>query len=352
MLVVRKVYTLPNHNFLSAPRQRVIMLMAFITVPLFLPFVFVSFVNRQTLSGSLFAMLALGLLADGYGIYRRGKIPVSLWLLHYLLSIALIHGMYLRGSDMLFWCYPATFATFFINKRATARMHLLLQVLIFGSAAFYFFEVSTAIRFMFSLTMMSVWSDVLLGVIINYQAQLVDLTIRDPLTNAFNRRHFIDSLELAIANYQRHKHPMTLVALDIDHFKRVNDTFGHQVGDDVLIAIVDIITARKRQIDGVFRLGGEEFAILLSNTDTQPALILAEDIRQRIARATLIDEYPITISLGVAEYQDNEHLDAWIKRADDDLYRAKADGRNCIYADQQRICHLEHAFEYHAEIAK
>ena len=326
-----------ERDFLPAARKRIIMLLAFVTVPLFLPFVVFNFLRGNIILSSLFLVLALGLLVNGYSLYRNRDMPVPAAFLQHLLSVALVYIMSVRGVSALFWCYPAVFSTFFINKRYSARLHLSMQIITFSVAAYYFVPTPLAVRFAFSLVMVSVWSDILIGILINFQTRLVKLTIRDPLTGAYNRRCLIDSLESAIAVFKREEQHMTLVAFDIDNFKHVNDTFGHQIGDDVLVGIVKTVSDRQRQVDSIFRLGGEEFVVLLHNTTLQSALIFADDVRVRIARAPLIDNHPVTVSMGVAEYRENEHLDDWLKRADHNMYRAKEDGRNCIYADNQRV---------------
>jgi diguanylate cyclase (GGDEF)-like protein len=122
----------------------------------------------------------------------------------------------------------------------------------------------------------------------------------------------------------------TLVAIDIDHFKQVNDTLGHDAGDRVLQNLAEILLQRKRRLDYVFRTGGEEFVILLRNTSLPQAVTFAEDLRRHIEATELLEQHVITISAGMAEYDTAEDIDEWLKRADIQLYQAKQNGRNRV----------------------
>ena len=125
---------------------------------------------------------------------------------------------------------------------------------------------------------------------------------------------------------------MSLVALDIDHFKAVNDTHGHDAGDAVLRELAGLLRMRLRQSDRAFRLGGEEFLLLLDGTDAQDACGVAEELRTSLAGRTLASGLNVTASFGVAGLRPDDKGDAWMRRADEMLYRAKAEGRNRVRA--------------------
>jgi diguanylate cyclase (GGDEF)-like protein len=157
----------------------------------------------------------------------------------------------------------------------------------------------------------------------------------DPLTGLFNRRGFGERMQLAMASAQRSGRPLAVAMLDADHFKRVNDTFGHDVGDLVLRFLARTLQGRVRASDTAARLGGEEFVALLPDTGVEGALVMAEGLREAIA-AHLDPVYGrITVSIGVAamvgEEGDGPLL---LHRADEALYRAKREGRN-------RVCTAE-----------
>jgi diguanylate cyclase (GGDEF)-like protein len=154
----------------------------------------------------------------------------------------------------------------------------------------------------------------------------------DDLTGALNRRQFF---ELAVHEYavaKRYKQPFAVVLFDIDHFKRVNDTAGHMVGDDVLRKVANLVSRHLRDADLFARYGGEEFILLLPRTTAAQAGVVAERIRQELcgnALATAQGALALTISSGVAELApDDDSIDPVIRRADSALYEAKRQGRN------------------------
>lgn len=167
------------------------------------------------------------------------------------------------------------------------------------------------------------------------EQELTQLAIRDPLTGLYNRREMERRLDEEIERCRRYQHPLTIVMLDIDHFKQVNDTHGHRVGDEVLRSVAARLERALRRADFVARYGGEEFLAILPDTAQTPAAELAERIRNDLAQAmiTLVDGVPlrVTASFGVASFPphgaDRETL---CERADRALYRAKAAGRNRV----------------------
>ncbi|MBT0963140.1 PAS domain S-box protein [Denitromonas iodatirespirans] len=165
------------------------------------------------------------------------------------------------------------------------------------------------------------------------EQELVRLATTDALTGVANRRRFLEQLEMELARAKRFGQPATLLMLDIDHFKRVNDTYGHATGDAVLQHFARLTQQRLRRIDLFGRLGGEEFAILLTGTDGAGARHFSEQFRRAVAQtpAAAKGEISISVSIGVAEFDPQEPTpDTLLARGDVALYRAKAGGRNRI----------------------
>jgi len=167
-----------------------------------------------------------------------------------------------------------------------------------------------------------------------YHEEIYRLTTIDGLTQISNKRHFLETLEREIARGQRYRRPLSLVMFDLDHFKTINDTFGHLAGDYVLKHLASAVKQRIRREDVFARYGGEEFAIVLPEISISAAMTLAEKIRQLVERHEFRFEktkIAVTISVGVASTDDRD-LDAetLIKLADEQLYAAKAGGRNQV----------------------
>jgi len=166
------------------------------------------------------------------------------------------------------------------------------------------------------------------------EQKLLQLAETDPLTGAFNRRFFNNSLTRAIAEFTRYNNVFSLLMIDVDHFKNLNDTFGHDIGDEVLKGLVNICHDVLRDIDIFARYGGEEFMILLPHTSGEEACIVADRIRRALAQAsTVIDSKKIsyTASIGVTQVKTNdEKIEQLTKRVDLALYQAKDSGRNKV----------------------
>jgi len=164
--------------------------------------------------------------------------------------------------------------------------------------------------------------------------KLEKLATCDPLTGLYNRRHFLACAEAEWSRFQRYYRPVSVLMLDIDHFKSVNDRYGHAVGDEAICAAAQACLAGKRKPDVVGRVGGEEFAILLPETALPRAAVVAERIRRMIADHTLTAHhanFKVTASIGIAEASASmSGFDALMRAADEALYQAKANGRNCV----------------------
>jgi diguanylate cyclase (GGDEF)-like protein len=165
-------------------------------------------------------------------------------------------------------------------------------------------------------------------------AKLQELAYRDPLTGLFNHGHFQQLMDREVARATRYSRPFSLILFDLDHFKSINDRYGHPAGDEVLRRVSDIASGNVRQCDYVARYGGEEFAIILPETDTQGALILGNRIRKMIEQTVItVDGIDITCTISVGVYTFNAERNivskgTAIANADKALYFSKKNGRN------------------------
>jgi diguanylate cyclase (GGDEF)-like protein len=164
---------------------------------------------------------------------------------------------------------------------------------------------------------------------------LKELSASDPLTGLCNHREFFRLLREEMQRSQRYLHPLSLLMIDLDYFKQINDTFGHPAGDRVLCAVADILRRELRQVDQLARYGGEEFAAILPETAESEAIAIANRIRQAIAaRPLAISETEgaeLTISIGLAIFPDDANsVEGLVEKADQSLYAAKAAGRNRV----------------------
>jgi two-component system, cell cycle response regulator len=171
----------------------------------------------------------------------------------------------------------------------------------------------------------------------NFQQKMYDAALQDGLTGAFNKRHFLDRLALEIAYARRHSSALTLMMLDVDHFKTINDRYGHLAGDHVLVKLAQLVSGQLRQEDLFARYGGEEFAVLCRGVSLGAASVLAERIRAMVETTTFEHQgkaMPVTISIGVAPHtpEATDGGTQLIADADAALYDAKRGGRNRVVA--------------------
>jgi len=167
-----------------------------------------------------------------------------------------------------------------------------------------------------------------------YYEEIYRMAIIDGLTQTYNKRYFIEFIDRELARCQRYNRPLTLVMFDLDHFKKINDEYGHLAGDYVLKRMANGIQAKNIRKEECFaRYGGEEFAIVLPDTPKQNGAILAEKIRAMVQDTKFEFEanvIPVTISMGVSEMTKTDTVDSFIQRADDKLYEGKQGGRNRV----------------------
>lgn len=314
--------------------QKISMYLALVCIVFLTPFAVNNFIQDRFLIG-LAAVAIVGIFAcNAYNIAVRGKFYPALTLLALVPAVVvfLIMAISNQGIIGVLWCYPAVLAFYFMLPE---RKAWLANTVILGSTlpvVWASFEPELASRVIATLAIISVLSAVFLRVINDQQQMLREQAITDPLTGVLNRKLLQTSLEEAIQQNDRAGLPMTLIALDLDYFKRINDTHGHDAGDAVLKGVGQLLRERCRRVDKVFRMGGEEFLVLLYNSNTNNGIGTAEEIRLAVNALSSPDGAPVTISVGVASLEPDEDWRCWIKRSDQNVYQAKRDGRNRVVA--------------------
>lgn len=246
------------------------------------------------------------------------------------IAVALVISLTAQGINGVFWCYPAVVFAYFVLP---TRLAAVFSGVVFAVATLLIEQhvgSGAAIRLVISLGLIIVILTVMLHVRGDVHRRLAEQAIMDPLTGAFNRRHMDVCLTTAIERRNRTGEPASLLLFDIDRFKDINDALGHVAGDDVLKALVGLVAGRARKLDVLFRIGGEEFALLLSGAKFADALSVAEDLRSLVEHAELIEGRAVSISVGVSELGEGQSAHGWLEEADAALYLAKQGGRNRV----------------------
>jgi diguanylate cyclase len=239
------------------------------------------------------------------------------------------------GINGLFWLYPLILFNFFMTAPGKALINVSgIVVALIGYAQFNPGTVFESDYQMISFLVTSLMACVLTFIFAyrtrSQNDQLQQLAIQDPLTGARNRRAMNEELRIASALQRRHGNGYGVLAMDLDHFKLINDSYGHQAGDQVLIQFVELIKRSSRKEDRLFRFGGEEFLLLLPNTDQAGLRAAAEHLQTQVNAELRGPGGPVTMSVGGALLRRDEHWEAMLQRADQCLYQAKSSGRNCI----------------------
>ena len=222
---------------------------------------------------------------------------------------------------------------FLLNTRHIEELDLILCVEVEEEKAAEHLFIPLLITLLICVLVTGVVLVLLLRALNHYQQELESVAWQDPLTGLLNRRAFIERYERYKSSHLRNGKPLSLLMMDIDHFKTINDLSGHASGDKVLQLISDLLTNGLRPSDCLGRWGGEEFLLLLPETDMGQAKMIAERIRQELAGASFTEhsvKKRVTLSIGVAVQQNELDLDSHVQASDMALYQAKSEGRNCV----------------------
>lgn len=241
-----------------------------------------------------------------------------------------VQSLYQNGSQNLYWVYPMLLLIHFMLDR---RWAALVNVLLLAVVAYYVADNLEPMHFRFLVLSILSCSGIVIWffyILEDQERALRDIAVLDPLTSAFNRRKFNLDARSAVGMLQRYDRPTSALMLDIDHFKKVNDKYGHDAGDLVLCSIVKLVRSIIRELDGLYRYGGEEFVVLLPNTTAAQAAIVAENLRVAMEESELLKSYESTASFGVTELRKGEIIEECMKRCDQALYQAKNEGRNRV----------------------
>lgn len=287
------------------------------------------YTGQWLLALATFILLAV-LFANIWLLTRSRQAFISPTVLLSLGILLILFAVLLGQRYSLFWLYPllAGLPVLLRSRRAMlvgAGAGALSIPLIFAQ-----FPLRTAIVISVSLGLTWLVSAWLVFAVTEQSRRLRDMAITDPLTGAYNRRYLEEQARHAMESWQRYRHPATLLLIDIDHFKRVNDKYGHAVGDMAIKRLVEVISGRIRSVDILCRYGGEEFVVLLNETGLGGSAQMAEELRRLVDQSQILPEGKMTISIGVCEVSAAGNPDQWFNLADSALYMAKRSGRNRV----------------------
>lgn len=292
------------------------------------PFAFIRIANGDWIMASIDTIIILGFAFLGFSVLRPRRVRFASIAIAVFCVVGVLTTVYIRGEQQIFWAYPALLATFYLAKPGEAVLISTLTIIALVPALVPRMDGIILTTTFVTLIATSVFAYAFAFLSRGQRDQLLQLARKDPLTGAGNRRALDEKLMEVCAAQARANTPASLVLIDIDNFKEINDEFGHAAGDQILVRLTEIIELRIRVTDSLYRIGGEEFVVVIEGQTKDKARRMAEQLRTLVEANELAPEGSVTISLGVAELAIGESPDEWIRRADLALYESKRCGRN------------------------
>lgn len=309
-------------------RERTLYALAVAAVLFAFPLAVDHLAQRHLLLGTGILFGTLIVVCDALALHFRRKPPLPYALLALPAIGCTLLSLRAYGLPGALWAYPAIALYFLLLDRRAANicsaLHLLAVMALVERDAGPEAALGIGVTLLLTLLLMNG----ALHIIGDLHARLHAQSIRDPLTGAYNRRHMQACLEWVIRRRHRGGTPASLLLLDVDRFRLLNDAYGEAAGDDVLRQIAAIVVERIRAVDLLFRIGGGTFVLLLCDTGESAAAGLAEDLRHDITQTCRLLGYGVTLSAGVSQLREERTVDAWLGQASDALQLAKDMGRD------------------------
>ena len=299
------------------------------------PFTIYRLINGDHLLAFLDACLVIGLSACFYCVLKTRKVEIPATLVG-MVSLGVMVGIvHVKGPSNVYTIFPVIMATFcLLTARAAAILNIIAMFLLFP--AFYGVLSTYEIVIIYtSIIVLSLFAYFFTLITSQQQFKLTRLAARDGLTGVWNRRTLDIALNQILLNYEVKPFNASLIIMDIDHFKSINDKYGHGIGDEILQKFAKLLSSIAGMSGQVYRYGGEEFVLVAEGVCVKDAEVLAETIRLRVENSQFLEEQKVTISLGVSQLKQGFTEEQWVTSADDALYLAKNQGRNqyCIAKD-------------------
>lgn len=294
------------------------------------PFAVCRFIGQEWLIGFVDTFIVTTMILLGLFAWHKKRIRLASILLSICSMAGLFMVVHLGGPSLIYWAYPVMATVFFLLTQREAVIIDLLAMAVLASAIWPHMSIMEFAGVMVNMVLIIVFAYIFANRTRHQRQQLALLATEDSLTGAGNRRAFDAKLNEILATNQRKRQPVSLLVIDLDLFKSINDKYGHETGDQILCQITNIIQERIRVSDGLYRIGGEEFVVIAMGANLSAGTRRAEQLRVLVEESALLADRSVTISVGVAEINKGETGAECLKRADAALYEAKGAGRNTI----------------------
>ena len=296
------------------------------------PFIFIRYVNNDFDVAIADTVATIIMTLFFIFVYKTRRVKIASFSIAIFSMLIVLVDIYLSGQTVIYWFYPTLIATYYLTPYKIALIISLVATSILMLIVYPLIDVVEFTVVIFTTSLMNMFSYLIFRSVFKVQRQLQQFATTDTLTSCGNRRALDTQLSELINRYNRAPFPLCLIIFDLDHFKNVNDKYGHVVGDQVLKEISALVINNTRSFEKTYRYGGEEFIILPLEVKTKEAILIANKLRNLVADYNFPSDIKLTVSLGVAEYKEGELAEDWIARADTALYEAKESGRNKVIA--------------------
>lgn len=312
-------------------QEQVLIILSLVIAAILIPLGVYRIVRADWLIAAFDISVSLFLIALSFNVYTNRHIELARKAFSIFVVFCALTTVYIEGKTQFIWLYPAIPLIFYLTQPFVAAKLTCFCIVLMT------WMMQNEMTTFELITMTS--SYILTGACSfafgyqwhKYQQELLEMVVTDPLTKAKNRRAFTEYVESLLVTDEPAANNHVLLIFDIDYFKKINDNFGHAAGDQVLVRMTELVQDRLRKQDELYRIGGEEFLVILHNTSIADAKHLSEVLRKLVASSDLLANQTVTISIGLSKYNgQNESADTWFNRADTALYQAKANGRNQV----------------------
>lgn len=302
-----------------------------VSAVIILPFAINNFASNRPFLGWVTSIVVVICAANAWLCYRNQySLFFNLLVITPIIMGGISMAVFNLGVAGSYWFFMGVLSLYFILPISFACGANIVFILVVLPIAWFSMDRGIVLRFSAVSLGASAYAFASMAQIHKLYERTRQQAVLDPLTGLYNRALLTNSLEEAISMHNRTGTPMTLLMLDLDFFKKINDTFGHDKGDKVLVDLAGFLKSNLRSHDKIFRIGGEEFLVILYGVDSQQGRRVAEKLRVDITRHIHLPEGKVTASFGVASLEDGMDGDAWLKKCDQRLYEAKTGGRDRV----------------------
>lgn len=318
----------PARHFERTSKEYIILSLSLMAAVALFPFSLHRIMTHDWAIAALdITLLSLSLYLFVY-VYKTRKTDFPSLMLSFVFLFGEVASVALKGTSQVVWVFPCTVGIYYLTSIPRAAAINGTALILIYSLAHRDFSGLERTAFLIALIATNLFTIVFAARNQIQKKQLEELTLIDPLTAVHNRRafeNFLDELDIKGGSGKRHQ---SIILLDVDHFKKINDEHGHLAGDDALIRLISLIQTQIHADENIYRIGGEEYVISPLDLDLSTTFEFAERLRKIIEHSNVNEKLGLTVSIGVAELRDNEPAREWVRRADQALYEAKQNGRN------------------------